>query len=361
MVLGAFVLQPALFFVNNCSTDKMSENQHDARNLTPILFEGDEQRYGISQEYELPAKFVSPERSEQQKADIERHFKARYDEALNWGKVICNVKVLKCEDRNKLKDHLDRVLEGLWNRLDSNPPGFPSTAEFCHLTEVISKLATLLGVKKFGFGDLLSAMNRIQNRWGKLRLIEFADYLRERLLRIPISPLSAVKQARQNCPHDNRRRQQVLREIELVLTDEGTPRPSDFPWEKLFIAIEEQVFSKFLHEPKDLISLVSGSATIEPKRKICYLLFMDLRRQQLEWQSKYARNIAPSLNWLQLLNRQGDFDSLNKVYYATGCVLEPKEMDKELGAQANRDRRNKHYREHQARSRKNQQSAKKKK
>ena len=69
---------------------------------------------------------------------------------------------------------------------------------------------------------------------------------------------------------------------------------------------------------------------------------MDLRRQQLEWDRRYKKQIQATLQWIYLLQRQKDFDLLARVF--CGNALPPNKMKKALAALDNRDRRNRSYR-----------------
>ena len=161
---------------------------------------------------------------------------------------------------------MDELLDGLQKRYGSGSTEFPSTAELSQLTAVVTKLGSLIGVTKSDFGDLLNAMKRIENRWSKTQLVEFADHLRNRLLRVPLSPLSVVHQALLKCPAPEKSRRQIVRETKLVLIGKANHNAKEFPWEKAFAAIEELIFVSGKLSETDLTP--SDSLTDKQRRRL---------------------------------------------------------------------------------------------
>lgn len=303
----------------------------------------------------LPDEFITPPPSKKMQAEEESRFAAQLNEELKWDSFISR-DVSETKDRRELKKYLVELLDGLERRSNNNPLHWPSASEIERLSDVVERLAGLLGVQKFDWSNFVGAMNRIENRWNKISLTNFVDQLVDRLCRVPISPASAVHHAIEKCCENKTKRRDTLREVLLVLQGKANPDGSKFPWEKLLPAIKDIPFPTTTLSPADSYALQNKLATDELRRSWCYLVLMDLRRQQLEWQKQYADRIAPSLHWIYTLQRQKDYDKLIKVYF--GDVLSPQEMTEWLRRDSGRERRTKHYRTHSAKKRRKTKAAK---
>lgn len=318
------------------------------RKTEPPMFSGDQPKSDEPSNDVLPQKFITPELTKEQKEAQKKQISTNYYKTLIWGKIVCDEKILQSEDRKKLKEYLDELLEGLWQRYGNASTRFPSPAELDRLTAVVSKLGKTAGIKKFDFGDLMGSIKRIENRWGKIRLIQFANNLVGRLLKVPMSPASIVHQEWLKCPDSKANLHPTLHEVKLILKGEVSHDAKEFPWEVVFAAIKKL---NFPNAKLDQPELLPGDLAEGQRRWLCYLVLMDLRRQQLEWNLKYAENIAPSLNWLYLLQRQQDFEKLTQIYF--GDAVAPDRVKEQLENQGGRDRRNKSYRKLHARPRQN--------
>jgi hypothetical protein len=249
---------------------------------------------------------------------------------------------LKSRDRTKLKKHLDELLDGLNQRyIKGKPRAFPSGGELTKLTEVIFTLAKLLGVKKSGFGDLVGAMSRIENRFTKMSLVGFADALRDRLCQVPTSPASVVHQAAEK----NADNKAVLDAIKKFLTGEPWGDKTT-AWEDWYQTVWQLKFptSELMASGQSNLLQTFGSA--DQKKLLAYLLMMDLRRQQLEWNTEYAKSTRASLQWIYLLQRPEDFTKLTKVF--CGDAPSPAVATRGLAQSANRDRQSKYRKKHKA-------------
>ena len=337
----------------NIMTD--NNNFTDERDLKPHLFpEDDAKKGGRVNDEGLPKKFITPELIGKQ---IKDEFKAKRDAiggAVVWARFVDDPEILKSEDRKALKNYLDELLEGLEKRY--GVAGFPSAMELDRLTAAVTRLGELIGVKKKDFGDLLSTMNRIENRWSKTPLIEFADKLCDRLLKVPVSPASVVSKAREKCPASEKTQSQLLREVELILTGAANHDAKEFPWEKAYAAVEGLKFADRNAGTPDLMA--SNVLDSKQKRHMGYLVLMDLRRQQLDWCEKFGNKIRPALNWIYLLQRDEDYKRLAQVFSIQ--ALSPQETNEGLEILANRDRRNRNYR-NQTNAEKTSKKAKKQK
>ena len=323
-----------------------NDNREPERRLGPYLLGGDERKAGA----DSAKSFTTPEPTEEQNKRKQAEFAAEYQKSLEWMRFVEDPVILKSKERDLLKTYLDALLEGLRQRYaEGNSARFPSTSELNRLTQVVTKLATQVGIRRTGFGDLLSAMKRVENRWNKLRLLSFADDLLARLLRVPMCPLSVVHYAWSGCSDTGRR--QVLREVKLILAGAVEAGVTAIPWDQVFTEIERLAFPTAALKAGEVRLVIEACADSNQKHRVCYLLMMDLSRQQLEWNEKYAKQVAPALQWIYLLQRQADFVKLSARY--CGDVLAPDRVAEELRRQAGRDRRNESYRKHVARPRKN--------
>jgi len=316
------------------------ENPRNERDLKPELFPGDAVILGGKVKDDgLPGKFTTPEPTDEQRKQKFNSTEIAVGKTIQWLRFIDNAEILESSEREKVKAYLDELLDGLQRRYGPGSTEFPSTAELSQLTAVVTKLGSLIGVTKSDFGDLLSAMKRIENRWSKTLLVEFADQLRNQLLKVPLSPLSVVHQALLKCPAPEKNRRQILREVKLVLIGKANHDAKEFPWEKAFSAIEGLVFADGKLSETDLTP--SDPITDKQRRRLGYLALMDLRRQQLEWEKKYLARITPSFNWLYLLQRQTDYELLAQVYCSD--FWSPGEVKDWLEQDDNRARRRKSY------------------
>jgi hypothetical protein len=263
---------------------------------------------------------------------------------LKWARFVDDSKILKSDDRKKLKAYLEKLLQGLNQRyISRTAQAFPSNFELSRLSLVVTALAKKLGIKKSGFGDLFSAMKRIENRWNKMLLIAFADDLRNRLLRLPLSPLSVVYQAsKTNANHKG-----TLDEITKFLSSKNDSDTANIPWGKWSDVVQSLKFptSTLLSAAElNLLRAESSKSTTANKQTLAYLVFMNLKRQQLEWNNKYREQTKASMQWILNLQRPDDYQKLTQVFW--GDALSPGEMRKAMAKLANRERRNRSYQKH---------------
>ena len=263
-------------------------------------------------------------------------FDAKLASQLKWAdELVGDRRILKTKDRGELKKHLEDLLEGLNARyIKGKPSAFPTNGELAKLTEVIFALAKLLGVRKSGFGDLFSAIGRIQNRFSKLSLLAFADQLRDRLCQIPTSPASVVHQAKGENATDKGTLEAIKKFLTGIPTDDAKT-----PWLAWYQAAQKLKF------PTSAIK-VSGTEKrskpikAEEQKQLAYLWMMDLRRQQLEWNTGYGKFIGASLQWIYLLQRPKDFEMLAKVFYGDAAL--PAKMAPALKLSGNAKRQRKY-------------------
>ena len=272
-----------------------------------------------------------------------------FDDRLKWAKFVNNPNILNSSNRDKLKQYLDELLAGLNQRyIESPDPIFPSNFELTKLTEVVTVLGKLLGIQKADFGDLLSAMKRIENRWSKAPLIKFADDLRDRLLRLPVCPASVVYQAAKiNPDHET-----TLCEIKKFISDK-LKADATTPWEKWWNTISELQFdtsSSFLTTNQKMFATMFSKANVAQKKLLAYFWMMNLQRQQLVWDKRHANQIQASLQWIYLLLRQKDYDLLAQVF--CGDATPPDKVKNVLATLGNRERRNRSYRKNASSARK---------
>ena len=316
------------------------DNPRNERDLKTDLFPGDEVKFGGKVKDDgLPGKFTTPEPTEKQGAEQRAKSEAKINSSLSWGKIVNDPEVLTSTNRIIVVTHLNDLLDGLWARYESNTSQFPTSAELERLTVVVTILARMDGKIKTDLGDLLSAMERIENRLSKVGLIAFADTLRDKLLKVPLSPLSVVHQALLKCAAPEKTHRQILREVKLVLIGNANHDAKEFPWEKAFAATEGLVFASGKLSETDFAP--SDPLTEKQRRRLGYLALMDLRRQQLEWEKHYLARITPSFNWLYLLQRQTDYEQLAQVYCTD--LWSPSEVKEWLEQEDNRARRRKSY------------------
>jgi len=310
------------------------------RRLDPYLcLEDDLGVVGSVQEIGLPDKYITPEPTPTQKQEQGSQFSRDYHQSLSWARIVGNTKILESDNRKQLKTYLDKLLDGLWERYGTDSKIYPPTSDLSMLMQVVTKLAQTVGIKKNGFADLLSAMTRVENRWPKLRLIEFADHLRDRLLKVPVCPQSVVQKAWSKYPDSEKGRKQALREVRRILAGEVKPSVQEFPWEKAFAAVSDLAFPTSAYNLK----------VIGQERHLCYLALMDLRRQQLEWDQEYNKAIKPSLEFIYRLLRSGDYEKLTQVFCSN--AMHPDDVVGALKTMGNRERRLKSYRKAKTKSR----------
>ena len=280
-----------------------------------------------------------------------------WNKRLQWARFVDNATILKSNDREKLKKYLDDLLEGLSQRYGPGTShAFPGNFELTRLTQVVTALARILGIKKAGFGDLLGATRRIENRWNKMPLIAFADALVNQLLALPLCPLSVLHQA----DAKNTKNQGILDEIKNLLSGRLEPDVDKTPWAKWFEVIQALNFPtsslSYSSETKLLRAEFSrGNAT--QKQLLAYMAFMDLKRQQLEWNNKYGERIVASLQWIYLLQRTSDYQRLTQVFW--GSAPSPEVVSRILAKLGNRERRNRSYKKHKTPTRKTKRQARK--
>ena len=273
---------------------------------------------------------------------------AKLETNLVWGRFVAAPKILQCSDREKLKDYLEKLLLGLSVRYTSpDSQTFPSNFELTRLTEVVTVLGRLVGVKKTDFGDLLSVMNRIENRWSKLELISFADKLLGQLCNVPVSPRAVIHKAIERCGKPQNAQREGLEQIDSFLDSKKWRVDFGAPWEQWYAAVKNLPFNNsFLKSEngKDLRDDFD-KAISSHGRLLAFLFFMDLKRQQVEWNVKFAEQTRASLHWIYNLQRPNDFERLKQVYF--GDTYSPNEMKEALARLDNRERRNRSYRKQQ--------------
>ncbi len=265
------------------------------------------------------------------------------ESTLRWGMFLADPRVLE-SDRDRLKDYLEELLEGFDQRYFSKTIlSFPGYIELQRLTEVVTALGKMLGVQKTGFGDLLSSMKRIENRW-KISLIALADNLVERLCKVPASPRSIVRQVIKQCGGSEHGRKLLLEQIDNFLDSKNGPVDTNAPWESWYAALRALVFpGSFVsgrppaEEPQRNFNAVLNSHG----RLMAFLFFMDLRRLQAEWMIHYAEQTKASLHWIYDLQRPTDFVRLSQVYF--GNALSPEELRTAMDTLGNRERRMRTY------------------
>ena len=256
---------------------------------------------------------------------------------LKWGQLVADKEVLESTERTELKKHLDELMVGLNLRyIDSDTGIFPTNEELAKLTNVVFALAKLNDVQKSGFGDLHSAIKRIENRFSKVALTDFANALLNRLCQVPINPVAVLRLAAEKNTNDKA----TLEAIMKFLNGEMASNKS-VPWEAWYQAIWQLKFPTSELMSLGNSNLMQPAESKDRKRLLAYLLLMDLRRQQLEWDMTYGKSIAASLKWIYLLQRPEDFTRLSKVY--NGTALSPDKMTKGLETLGNRERRNRSY------------------
>ena len=281
------------------------------------------------------------------KPKLTKEERKKWDVDLEWAGFVGNRKILKSKNRTKLKEHLDKLLAGLNLRyLDNCAKSFPSSGELTKLTETMTALARLLGIKKQGFSGVLSAMKRVENRWSKMQLISFADALYNRLLKVTACPLSVLHQAGIN----NKARRETFQEIAKFLNGSMSADEA-IPWGKWYDEI------KTLNFPTSALFQMAGTSELKKgfsavvsshKNAVAYLVFMDLRRQQLEWDCHYGKPTQASLKWIYSLQRPEDYRKTMQVY--CGSAPSPEQMKKSEAVLGNRERRKRSYRKHRPRT-----------
>ena len=278
------------------------------------------------------------ERQERPKPAIIEEDDGHLASQLRWVELVADSEILKSGQRDTLKKHLDELLAGLNQRyITGQPTIFPSNAELVKLTEVIFALAKQLDVKKTGFGDLLGAVKRIENRFSKVFITGFVAQLRDRLCRFPLCPAAVVRKAASQQTSDKA----TLKAIAKFLTT-GEINGIDISWENWFELIRELKFPTSALSVSDAKNLLQLTGSPQRRGQIVYLLLMDLRRQQLEWDQRYRKSIRASLQWIYLLQRPEDYTRLTKVF--CGDALSPAQVKAKLKTFANQIRRRRSYR-----------------
>jgi len=256
---------------------------------------------------------------------------------LKWVELVADREVLKSDDRTRLKNHLDELIAGLNLRyIEGETGAFPSNVELAKLTEVIFALAKLIGVRKSDFGDLLGAVKRVENRLSKVSLLVFANALLDRLCQVPASPVSVVRQAAERSVDSKTTLEAIMKFLNGEMAGDNTT-----PWENWYLAIKQLQFPTSALMSSGSANLLHSADSPDQRKLLAYLLLMDLRRQQLEWDAAYGRSTVASLKWIYLLQRPEDFTRLARVYW--GTALAPDKMTESINVLGNRERRNRSY------------------
>jgi len=274
---------------------------------------------------------------------------AKLEKNLVWSRFVDDPKILQCGDREKLKDYLEGLLLGLFNRYTSpDSLTFPSNFELTRLTEVVTVLGRVLRVKKTDFGDLISAIKRIENRWNKLQLISFADNLLGQLCNVPVSPRAVIHKAIERCGKPQNAQKEMLEQIDSFLDSKKLRVDFSAPWEQWYAAVKNLPFNNSFLKSENSKDLRDdfNKAISSHGRLLAFLFFMDLRRQQVEWNVKFAEQTRASLQWIYNLQRPNDFERLKQVYF--GDAYSPNEMKEALVRLDNRERRNRSYHKKQS-------------
>src|ERR1043165_3524092 len=318
------------------------DEDDDIRILEPDLFIGDEDRPRKPEDKAVSIRFLQgpKEPPKRLRLNIDEEKKVLAN-TLKWAQFLSDPRILESNNRTQLKAYLDKLLEGISKRYASpTSDKFPGNLEVVRLIQTVTALAKLLGVKKADFGDLFSAMKRIENRWNKMPLIAFADALVDKLLRLPLCPLSVVYQAViRGAPH-----KETLAEIRNFLSGKHEADFAATPWDKWFLAIRKLTFptaSLLWSDETDMLRVEFLNGNSAQKRLLAYLALMDLKRQQLEWDNRYGKQIQPTLQWLYLLQRREDYQKLQQVF--GGNAFSPDQVRKILAGYDNRERRNRSY------------------
>ena len=287
----------------------LDENGVPKRKIDLDLFNQDGSRSSQTQAKQADINFLL-ERQERPKPAIIEENDGHLASQLRWAKLVADRKILKSDRRDKLKEHLDALLTGLNRRyITGQPTTFPSNAELVKLTEVIFALAKQLDVKKTGFGDLLGAVKRIENRFSKVFITGFVAQLRDRLCRFPLCPAAVVRKAASQQTSDKATLEAIAK---FLMT--GEVNGSNTSWENWFELIRELKFPTSALSVSDAKNLLQSAGDPQRRGQIARLLLMDLRRQQLEWDRRYGKSIRASLQWIYLLQRPEDYTLLKKVF-----------------------------------------------
>ena len=118
--------------------------------------------------------------------------------------------------------------------------------------------------------------------------------------------------------------------------DDGTKPFED--WYQAIRQLEFPTSTMIRSSSGDLLQSVGGKVQ---RKAMAYLLLMDLRRQQLEWNLAHHRITAASLRWIYLLQRPDDFSRLTERYF--GNALSPEETKTAMLVLDNRSYRNRSY------------------
>jgi len=111
-------------------------------------------------------------------------------------------------------------------------------------------------------------------------------------------------------------------------------------WKNWFTQIRELDFPTSALSTSDAKKLLQSASSTKQRGQITQLLLMDLRRQQLEWDQRYGKNIEASLQWIDLLQREKDYARLTKVF--CGTAMAPADNAEQLAIIDNALRQKRH-------------------
>jgi len=267
-----------------------------------------------------------------------------FNDPTVWANMVADKTAITSNSKETLNKAIYIFLAGLHKRyLDNTSPVFPSQQEYTKLLDLCMALAQLLGVKKLkSLDSLLIAINRIQNRYSKIKLLPFIDGILAKLLKLEVPPKTTIFNAIQKCGEQDGETKAALQQIFGVLESTAFQHRLDsHPWEKWLDVIRPLNFGP-AHTRTQQEKEEFDKAFQDHKRVFAYFAFMDLIRQQSLWMRLYSAVIRPSVRWIgYVLMREGDIANLRKIVHGTDG---PERVLEFFRLEANRRRSRKSYR-----------------
>ena len=268
-----------------------------------------------------------------------------FDERAAYAARIKDTAVLKSGDKAQLKEELEWYLSQLNARYVANPElVFPSNDEWNRLSDLCSSLAGLVGKTKSGFGELLSAINRIENRYSKLSVSLFVEDILRKFGKLPVPPRTWVYNMLQTCRPEEQPRLEAI--YNLLGSPEWRHPLESKPWDNWLevVALENLPSVDAVLKWRNALpakSVENGIDDGEFNRALGHLAFMDLLRQQHLWMLKYDRKLEATVAWIFGLNNPGYFEQLRRVVH--GSAIPPSNVKTVLNVLQNRSRRKRSY------------------